>query len=151
MGVPIPPEGNLDLRTDDGKSNYYYVWVTHRETGSIEHVLGEKGLIASLRYWYRETFPRRYAKPAPTRLCRPPGNWLLNTVSFFYSPVTLENIFEPLIADWRLEYYEALAAKRTLKAKWICVRYYWAFSKAMGLQKLLSVIHRIIFVAKSED
>jgi len=149
MGISTPPEGNLDLRTDDGQ-NYYYVWITYRENGIIEHRLGHKGWRASIEYFVRETFPRPYPRSLPI-VHRPPGSRLLNIVEFLYSPSAREKVFEPLIADWRLEYFEALAVKKPLKAKWISVRYYWAFCKAMGLQRLLSVIYKMALVTKSDD
>lgn len=150
MGISSPPEGNIVLRTDDGQ-NYYYVWVTYRENGIIEHrVPNLKGMRGSIEYILRETFPQPYPK-SQIKVHRPPGSRLLSIVEFLYSPSARQKVFEPLIADWRFEYFEALAAKKRLKAQWISVRYYWAFCKAMGLQRLLSVIYKMTLVSKGKE
>ncbi|MCI0662209.1 MAG: hypothetical protein L0220_14155 [Acidobacteria bacterium] len=74
----------------------------------------------------------------------PPGQLLLSIVDFFYSPKYVEGTFKPLIADLQYEYFEALKSNRQWKAKWIRVRYCWAFAKAMGLSKALSVIKKFL-------
>jgi len=40
-------------------------------------------------------------------------------------------VFEPIIADWQVEYFEALFKKEIWKARWINVRYTYAFLAAM--------------------
>lgn len=81
-------------------------------------------------------------------LKRPPGNILLRICDFLFSKKTVMLTFRPLIADWRMEYYEALDSRRRAKARWICVRYYWYFAKAFGLSKLYTLIKEIVFALR---
>lgn len=69
-----------------------------------------------------------------------PGVALLSLVKFFYSPETVEYRFEPIIADWHFEYFNALELKELWKARWISIRYTCRFIAAMGLSQLLSFI-----------
>jgi hypothetical protein len=69
---------------------------------------------------------------------RAPGATLHSVVDFLYSQKTVKETFEPIIADWRFEYFEALSQKRIWKARWICVRYTYSFVMAMGLSKIFS-------------
>ncbi len=52
-------------------------------------------------------------------------------IRFLYSSKTRKEIFEPIIADWQEEYFEALFKKEIWKARWINVRYIYAFLGAM--------------------
>ena len=52
----------------------------------------------------------------------------LRTGKFLFSPKTQKEIFEPIVADWQEEYFEALFKKDIWKARWINVRYTNAFS-----------------------
>ncbi|HEY0047983.1 MAG TPA: hypothetical protein VGB68_01765 [Pyrinomonadaceae bacterium] len=56
---------------------------------------------------------------------------LLKITGFLYSPKTQREIFEPIAADWQEEYFEALSKKEVWKARWINVRYTYAFLGAM--------------------
>lgn len=69
---------------------------------------------------------------------RAPGTAFHSVVDFLYSPKIVRETFEPIIADWRVEYFEALSQKRVWKARWINVRYTHSFLMAMGLSKLFS-------------
>ncbi len=51
--------------------------------------------------------------------------------NFLYSNKTQKEIFEPIVADWQEEYFEALFKKEIWKARWINVRYTYAFLAAM--------------------
>jgi hypothetical protein len=73
-----------------------------------------------------------------------PGMGLLRFVDFFFSPKTVEQTFKPTVADWHLEYIEALSQKRSWKARWINVRYTYQFLKAMGLSKALEAIKELM-------
>jgi hypothetical protein len=77
-----------------------------------------------------------------------PGTKLLSFVEFFYSPETVEEVFKRIIADWRIEYFEALKQNRTIKARWISVRYRYSFVVAMGVSKVYSLFRSIISVRK---
>ena len=72
-----------------------------------------------------------------------PGSMWLSLVDFLYSAKTVEKVFKPIVADWRKEYFEALKAKRMLKARWISFRYYWALLKAMGLSQVFVFVVQI--------
>ena len=56
---------------------------------------------------------------------------LLKIASFFYSLKTTKNVFEPITADWQEEYFEALFKKEIWKARWINIRYTYAFIVSM--------------------
>jgi len=77
------------------------------------------------------------------RLHKAPGAKLLLMVNFFYSPRIVEQVFGPLVADWRKEYFAALHHGKKWKARWINVRYVVSFVMAMGLTKAFSVIRSI--------
>ncbi|MDQ3131244.1 MAG: hypothetical protein M3Q99_10850 [Acidobacteriota bacterium] len=51
----------------------------------------------------------------------------LRISNFLYSPKTQKEIFDPIAADWQTEYFEALFKKEIYKARWINVRYTYAF------------------------
>lgn len=51
--------------------------------------------------------------------------------NFFFSRRNQKEIFEPIIADWQEEYFEALSKNEIWKARWINVRYTYAFLGAM--------------------
>ena len=50
---------------------------------------------------------------------------------FLFSSKTQKEIFEPILSDWQEEYFEALFKKEIWKARWINVRYTYAFLAAM--------------------
>lgn len=77
-----------------------------------------------------------------------PGTRLLSVAEFFYSPKTVEEVFKPIIADWRTEYFDALTQNRSLKARWISVRYKYHFVLAMGLSKVYSLFRSILSARK---
>lgn len=52
-------------------------------------------------------------------------------IRFLYSNKTQRDVFEPITADWQEEYFEALFRKEIWKARWINVRYIYAFLIAM--------------------
>ena len=56
---------------------------------------------------------------------------LLKISDLLFSPKTQKEIFEPIVADWQEEYFEALFKKEIWKARWINVRYTYAFLVAM--------------------
>ena len=56
---------------------------------------------------------------------------LLRIVNLFYSDKIRKEIFQPIAADWQEEYFEALFKKEIWKARWINVRYTYAFLVAM--------------------
>jgi len=76
----------------------------------------------------------------PKKISEAPGSILLSIVEFLYRPTTVEHTFRPIIADWRVEYFDALQQGRVLKARWITFRYTYSFITAMCASKVLSFI-----------
>lgn len=56
---------------------------------------------------------------------------LLTITKFLYSPKTQKETFEKVVADWQTEYFEALSKKEIWKARWLNVRYTYAYFGAM--------------------
>lgn len=56
---------------------------------------------------------------------------LMRITKLFYSKKTHVEVFESIVADWQVEYFEALFKKESWKARWINVRYTYAFLVAM--------------------
>lgn len=65
------------------------------------------------------------------RIIKPPTFYANKFAWFLYSTKTQKEIFEPIIADWQKEYFEALSRNEIWKARWIKVRYIYAFLAAM--------------------
>jgi len=92
---------------------------------------------------------KKHRRVASLSLKRPPGTHLLSIVEFFYSPADVDGTFEPIIADWRKEYFEALKQSRKWKARWISARYIFRFGQAMGLSKTLGLMKEVLKAVKS--
>lgn len=75
---------------------------------------------------------------------RPLASRLLAIVDFFFSPTTVEDIFQPLVGDLREQYLIALRHGRTWKARWIRVRLYYSFWHAVWSQTLGPVVERVV-------
>lgn len=63
---------------------------------------------------------------------RLPGSTMLCIASVFFSKKRMERTFEPIVADYRTEFFEALE-ESWLKAQFVRLRYWWAFTNACGL------------------
>ncbi len=65
----------------------------------------------------------------------------------FYSAETTKLCFEPIIADWKMEYSATVAQNLNWQARWVSVRYTYAFLSAMFQQSwigsLLEFIQKI--------
>lgn len=59
---------------------------------------------------------------------------LLKITNFLFSQKTNNEIFIPINSDWNEEYFEALFKKEDWKARWINVRYTYAFLTAMWMK-----------------
>jgi hypothetical protein len=86
------------------------------------------------------------------KIYTPYDSFWLSITKFLYSPSTFKNVFVPIVSDWREEIYEALNKKEIWKARWINVRYTYAFIGAM-IQKspigdIFELVIKIIKVAK---
>lgn len=78
------------------------------------------------------------------RLVMAPGSRVLSVIRVVYSPAAIDRVFEPIVADWRVEYFEALKNESKWKARWISARYSMTLLKAIGLFKLLSGLTRLL-------
>ena len=77
------------------------------------------------------------------KIARPPGSLLRSLADFFLSPKTMERVIVPIISDMQKEYCEALSEDRHVKARWIRIRSYWSFWKALGLCAVVKNIREI--------
>lgn len=84
------------------------------------------------------------SRSAKSRIERVPGLTMLKIARFLYSKKTYERQFEPLFADLQEEYFEALHQGDIWKARWLRVRYLWAFAKSIGKNRLWSLIEKIV-------
>jgi hypothetical protein len=74
------------------------------------------------------------------------GHRCLKISEFLYSSKTQKEVFEPIVADWLAEYCKALSKKEIWKARWINVRYTYAFLVAMWQKSPLGDL--IEFISK---
>lgn len=73
----------------------------------------------------------------------------LKISNFLFSFKNQKEVFEPIAADWQEEYFEALFKKEIRKARWINVRYTYAFLAAMIQKSLIgNLIEFVIKIAK---
>ena len=93
-------------------------------------------------YLLSKTLNIRVREKGPS-IKKAPGANLLILVEYLYPPKTVEEVFKPIVADLRTEYFDALKEVRNRKAGWIRVRYTFSFVMAMGLSKALSVIRSV--------
>lgn len=110
---------------------------------SVEAGLG----FVVMKFWYGElrlpageilSIHKRYIEQAAEKIVRPPGYRELGLISFFVSPQKIENVYEPIIADWNVEYYEALSkSKPVIRVFFIRVRYMYALISALGLDAIV--------------
>jgi hypothetical protein len=75
------------------------------------------------------------------------SNTFVEISKFLFSAKTQKDTFEPIVADWQEEYFEALHKKEIWKVRWINVRYTYAFIMAMWqkspLGDLLEYVRKI--------
>lgn len=77
-----------------------------------------------------------YFKAKSSRIIRPPGSMLDGLADFFCSSKTLSRVVRPTLADLQKDYCKALAENKPWKARWVCVRGYVSFWKALGLHTI---------------
>lgn len=72
-----------------------------------------------------------------------------NVTGFRFSAKTQTEVFQPIAADWQEEHFEALFKNEIWKARWINVRYAYAFLAAMWMKSpVCDVIEFVMKVAK---
>lgn len=69
--------------------------------------------------------------PEGQRISLPPGSLLNCLAELFCAPKTMQRLVDPIIADMQTEHCKALAEGRNVKARWIRIRGYWSFWKAV--------------------
>jgi hypothetical protein len=72
-----------------------------------------------------------------------PGGRAYAIASFFCSKRTMARIIDPMLADMREEYFEALAKGQKWKARWIHLSYYWGFVKLLPFYTAISMDKRL--------
>jgi hypothetical protein len=95
-------------------------------------------------YWRGARAVPRLRRSAALRrpghdIVRPPGSLLSSVADFLFSPKTVELVVKPIISDLQVEYCDAVAAKRRVKAAWVRIRGYWGFFKGIGLYSILKM------------
>jgi hypothetical protein len=78
------------------------------------------------------------------RVTGPPLHWLVILTSFFCSKKTRERIVGQIVADARVEYFEALKGNERWKARWIVVRGYWSVATALGLRTCFVFLGKVV-------
>lgn len=74
---------------------------------------------------------------------------LLKLSYILFSSKTQKEVFELIVADWDEEYFDALFKQEIWKARWINVRYAYAFLAAMWLKSPIGdLIQFVIKIAK---
>ena len=68
-----------------------------------------------------------------SQVAKPPGSKLMALIRLCYSAKSVDKIFDPIYADFCEEYFAVLAAGKKWHTRWIRVRYYKDFVKAIGL------------------
>lgn len=85
------------------------------------------------------------------RVRRPPGFHFLRFVQFFYSRKAVEEVFKPMLADWRFEYYECLKEDRIWQARWTSVRWKIRFLFATGISQAIAFVKDFIPFGGARD
>ena len=94
----------------------------------------EKSLESFAENWRDQTLSiinSLYKEKEKKKIFSSPSSKLLVISSFFYSPKNQKEVFEPIVTDLQEEYFEALFKKEIWKARWINLRYTYAFLIAM--------------------
>ena len=124
--------GNISLVYVDGVGKGTAVAVPHH--GSKRPVLESCAELAA------------YEQALARRLAMPPGLWMsrIARAVFFFSPKTVERVFEEIIADYRHEMIQAEAAGRTADLHWLRVQYWGAFIKSLIVELSAGSLGKII-------
>lgn len=72
--------------------------------------------------------------PNERKLTLPPGSKLQKAASFIFSSKTMVRVFDTIFQDLQYEYFEALQAGHTRKARWIHIRGVLSFWNALCQQ-----------------
>ena len=73
-----------------------------------------------------------------------PNTRLISWSGIFYSEIEIERVFNPLIADWYEEYYQAYNDGRIWKAIWLGLYYRWRLAHTMTIQMCHKVISAVL-------
>ena len=114
-GGPIATAILILLVTSWGSNNYRLI-MARREIYELKKVLDHDRITRQ-----------------ESRITSAPGTKLIAFIRLIYSAKTVERIFDPIYADFCEEYFAALDAGEKWHARWIQVRYYKDFVKAVSL------------------
>jgi hypothetical protein len=95
--------------------------------------------ILAVLFKLRPESDKRQTASKDTGIIRPPGSTLNSVAEFLFSTKTMERVVTPVISDLQVEYCEALAADRKIKAGWVRLRGYWSLFKALGLYSIVKM------------
>lgn len=87
-----------------------------------------------------------YKEALARQLAMPPGIWMSRIARgvFFFSPRTVERVFEEIIADYRHEMFEAEWRGRTADLRWLRIQYWGAFIKSVIAELAVGSLGRLI-------
>lgn len=91
---------------------------------------------------------RRHEKQPRIALQRAPGSWMLRLSGIIFSKRTNDLVFQPLVADYQSEYFEALNRSDCWSARRIRFRYSVAFVCAFARKLGAPVVLLIIDIIK---
>jgi hypothetical protein len=83
------------------------------------------------------------------RIAKAPHKRRFTIIQLLYSPVDVERVFKPLIADWRQEYFDALVREGLWRARLVNLQYYFRFGQAMGLNKAWTLFDLMVRAIKA--
>jgi len=122
------------------------------EQGSVQmiHYLGDSEFVSFPNRLIRRSFtiitgiePKR--AQLRTRIELPPGTRMMRVAKIFVSKKHNERVLEPLVADWRDEYFEAVDEKASrLQLIAIHVRNVCYFLTSLGLLSAIKVLIKLI-------
>jgi hypothetical protein len=95
-----------------------------------------------------EVFSRQVFDDAPTnvtKIVKPPGAWLVALTRIVFAPNACRRVFEPIIADMRSEYFEALSRGKRTEARIALLRGWIAIMRVLGTKALMLLSSLIWF------
>jgi hypothetical protein len=81
-------------------------------------------------------------------LAQAPGWRLHRAARWLFSGKTFITVIEPVLSDMQVEFFEALAAKQPIKARWVQFCGYWTFWQHVALQIPVSITRVLLTLWK---
>jgi hypothetical protein len=135
----ISMSGNLSFKVSEtvGTSESAAIVVGESATVEVNNPLRN--------YWARDKFLSPLLKVSQSlyqvvvkQITRPPGTFLDRLAEFVCTKRTYEHVLRTAISDMQWEYFEALAAGRKWKSRWIRLRGYWAFWRTWARSSIVT-------------